>query len=111
MLGRFILALLLTLAIEGGVAWLLGLRTCQFLLAVTMINMITNPILNLLLLVLAYLGMEVTLLPVVLLEVLVVLAEWQLLVYVFGDPKGRFFVLSLLVNAASFLAGILFFWI
>lgn len=110
MFGRFLLALLLTLAIEGGVAWLFGFRTRQSQLAVAMINVITNPALNVFLLVLAWLGVKVTLLLILPLEVLVVLAEWRLLVYVFGDPKGRFFVLSLLANAASFLAGVLLFW-
>jgi membrane-bound ClpP family serine protease len=110
MLGRFLLALLLTLAIEGCVAWLFGFRRRRSQLAVAMINVITNPVLNLLLLVLAYLGLDVTLWLIFPLEVVVVAAEWGLLVYAFGDPKGRLFVLSLLANAASFLAGILLFW-
>jgi hypothetical protein len=108
--GRYLLALLLTLAIEGGVAWLFGFRTGRAQLAVASINCLTNPALNLLLLVLARLGMEVRLPLVVLLELLVVGIEWRLLVYVFGVPKGRLFVLSLLANAASFLAGVVLFW-
>ena len=111
MLGRYLLALLLTLVIEGGVAWLFGFRTGRSQLAVAMINVLTNPVLNVLLLVLAWQGVEVTLLLVFLLEILVVLAEWGLLVYVFGGPKGRRFVLSLAANAASFLAGVLIFWL
>jgi hypothetical protein len=39
----------------------------------------------------------------------VVVAEWQLLVYVFRNPKGRFLVMALLGNTASFLAGMLIF--
>ena len=107
MLERSLRALLLTVAIEDGIAWLFGYRTARLLLAVAMINCITNPALNFLLLLLAWQGVEVTLLLVVLLEVLV---EWRLLVYVIGQPKRRLFFLSLTANAASFLAGLLIFW-
>jgi hypothetical protein len=110
MLGRYLIALLLTIAIEGVVAWLFGFRTGRALLAVTMINCVTNPALNFLFLFLAWLGVEVRLPLVVLLEVLVVMVEWGLYVYVFEHPKGRLFLLSLAANATSFLAGLLLFW-
>jgi hypothetical protein len=110
MLGRYLLALLLTVAIEGTVAWLFGFRTGRTLLAVAMINCITNPILNFLLLFLAWLGVEVRLPLVVLLEIPVVVIEWGMYVYVFGHPKGRLFLLSLTTNVVSFLAGVLLFW-
>jgi hypothetical protein len=110
MLGRYLLTLLLTLAIEGGVAYLLGLRKGQAMLAVVMINVITHPVLTYLVLLLGYLGIDVTLVRVAILEILVVVAEWQLLVYVFGNPRGRLFITSLLANAASFLVGVLLFW-
>jgi hypothetical protein len=111
LLGRLLLALLLTLAVEAGVAWLFGFRTGRSQLTLALINVITNPLLNLLLLVLAYLGVQVTLLLVTLLEIPVVLAEWGLLVCAFGGPKGRRLALSLAANAASFLIGLLVFWI
>ena len=107
---RYILALLLTVAIEGGVAWLFGFRTGRSQLAVASINCLTNPALNLLLVVLTWLGVAVRLPLVILLEFVVVAVEWGLLVYVFGQPKRRLFVLSLLANAASFLVGVLLFW-
>jgi hypothetical protein len=103
--GRYLLALLLTVAIEAAVAWLFGFRAARSQLAVAMINCITNPSLNFLLLVLAWLGAAVTLPLVLFLEVMVVLVEWRLLVYVFGNPKGRLFSLSLAAIAVSFLAG------
>ena len=111
MLGRYLLALLLTLIIEGGIAYLLGLRKDQQLLTVAMINVITHPVLSYLLLVFGYLGMDVTLGLVSILEILVVIVEWQLLIYVFGSPSRRFFIVSLLANSVSFLIGILLFWI
>jgi hypothetical protein len=109
MLGRYLLALLLTLTIEGGIAYLVGLRKGEYLLAIAMVNVITHLILNYLLLVLGILGIEVTIVLVILLEILVVVAEWQLLVYAFGNPREKFLITSLLGNAASFLVGILLF--
>jgi hypothetical protein len=106
-LGRYLLALLLTIAVEGGVAYLFGLRTRRQMLAVAAINTVTNPILNYVLLVLRFLGLDVTLGVVVLLEILVVVAEWRLLVYAVGMPNERSLFLSLLMNTASFLAGVL----
>jgi hypothetical protein len=108
--GRYLLAFLLTVAIEGGIAWLFGFRTARSQLAVAMINCITNPALNYVLLVLAWRSVAVTLPLVVLLEVVVVLVEWGLLVYIFEHPKGRLFYLSLAANTASFLAGLAIFW-
>jgi hypothetical protein len=110
MLGRYALSLLLTILIETGVAYLLGFRTRWYLLTVAVINVITNPVLNYLLLVLGWLGMDVTLALVIPLEILVAVAEWRLLVYVFGGPKGRLLILSVLANAASFLIGLPVFW-
>lgn len=110
MLGRYLLALLLTLIIEAGAAYLLGFRTGRFLAALAAINVITNPALNYLLLVLAYLGREASFALIVFLEILVVIVEWQLLVYVFRSPRGRFLSISILANGMSFLIGLLLFW-
>jgi|WetSurMetagenome_2_1015567.scaffolds.fasta_scaffold187166_3 hypothetical protein len=108
--GRYLLALLLTVALEGGVAWLFGFRTGKSQLIVAMVNCITNPILNLLLLALAWQGVPVSLLLVTLLEVLVVLVEWRLLEYNLGGSKGRLLLLSFAANTTSFLAGVVLFW-
>jgi hypothetical protein len=108
--GRYLLALLLTLVIEAGVAWLLGFRTRRFQLALAVINCMTNPALNYLLLALAWCGVQVSLSLVAILEIPVIGIEGLLLGYVFGSPKGRFWILSLTANAVSFLAGVLIFW-
>ncbi len=107
--GTYLLALLLTLAVEGGVACLFGLRKRQALWAVVVINVITFVILNYGLLVLRYLGVNIPLALIIVLELLVVVAEWRLLVYVFGNSSGRFFILSLIANTASFIVGGLLF--
>lgn len=111
MLGRYLLILLLTVTIEVGITCLLGFRTRQAMLAVALINVITHVILNYLLLVLSYLGIDTTFAFIGILEVLVMIAEWQMLVYVFHNPKGRFLIVSTLANAASFFIGVLLFWI
>ena len=108
---RYLLALVLTVAIEGGVAWLFKLRTVRSQLTVALINCITNPTLNFFVYWLAWRGVEVTLFRVFLLEILVVIVEWGLLVYAFNGRKRRLLILSLAMNGASFLAGVLLFWL
>lgn len=108
--GRYVLALLLTLVIEGGTAYLLGLRTSRYMLAVALINVITNLVLNYTIFSLGYLGVDVTFALIVSLEILVVIVEWQLLVYIFREPKGRFLAISILANTMSFFIGLLLFW-
>lgn len=110
LLGPYLLALGLTVVIEGSLAYLLGLRTRRYQLAFALINVITNATLNCLFLFLSYLGINVTLSLVIALEIGVVIAEWQLLVYVFGEPKRRFLLISAVTNTASFLVGLLLFW-
>ncbi len=110
MLGRYLLTLLLTVIIEGGIAYLLGFRTRQYMLAIALINVITHVLLNYLILVLGYLGVDTTFALIVPLEILVVIVEWQMLVYVFRGPKGRFLITSILANATSFFIGVLLFW-
>ena len=109
MLAGYLLALFLTLIIEGCVAYVMGFRERKYVLAVAVVNVITHLILNYLLLVLGYLGVNVPLALVIILEVLVVVAEWQLLTYIFHNPKGRFLALALLGNTTSFLLGMLIF--
>lgn len=108
--GRYLLALLLTLIIEGGVAYLLGFRKSQSMLTIALINVITNLTLNYLILVLGFLNVDASLALIVVLEILVVIVEWQMLVYVFRNPKGRFLIISILANTMSFFIGLLFFW-
>jgi hypothetical protein len=107
--GGYLLALFLTIAVETGIVWLLGFRTHWHMLAVAAINTLTHPVLNFSFLVLGFLGLEVSLGGIVLMEILVVVVEWRLLVYMFGAPGGRFLRVSLLMNAVSFLAGLLIF--
>jgi len=110
MLGRYLLALLLTIVIEGCVAWLFGFRTGRYMLALAVINVTTNITLNCLLFVLAFVKIIAPIAFIVALEAGVVIVEWQMLVYVFDEPRRRFLLLSVLTNATSFLIGLLLFW-
>lgn len=105
-------ALVLTIAVETPAALLLGLRNKHALLAVLIINVITNPALNFLVLLNDYLGLiSPAIILIVFLEITVVFVEWKLLVYTLRMKNRRAFIVSLILNTASFLAGILIFWI
>lgn len=106
----------MTLAVELPVAALLGLRTRRALLTVVLVNLLTNLLLN-------YAGIlvaqfddwaarpaTVVVSALVVAELLVVIAEWRLLLWVLGGGSRRLFLTSLAMNAASALVGIVF-WI
>ena len=101
-------ALLLTLAVELAVAWLLGLRSRTQLLSIVLINVVTNPLLNYLLLVNGYFHLVVqTRALTVCLEAGVVLAEWALLVWALRLKTTKMLALSVVMNASSYFAGLL----
>jgi len=103
-------ALILTIVIEVGIAWLFGLRSKRELLTVLLINVITNPLLNYLITVNAYFHLvSQTNAFILCLEVVIVLVEWRLLVWVLRQSVKKMLVLSVVMNAASYLAGLLIF--
>ncbi len=104
-------ALILTIAIEAGVAWLFKLRSKMELGTVIHVNVITNPLLNYLIAVNGYFHLvSQTIILILCLEVIVVLVEWRLMVYVFRREAGKILVLSAVMNAVSCIAGFLLFW-
>jgi hypothetical protein len=106
-LRLFILALILTILIEVGVARLFGLKEKKELLTVVLVNVITNPLLNYLILVNAYfhlIGQSQILILII--EALVVLVEWRILVWALSQRAKKMFLLSLVMNACSFLVGL-----
>jgi hypothetical protein len=103
-------ALILTMAVEVIVAWCFGLRNKAGLAAILLINLITNPAMNFLILLNDYLGViNSTTIFTVCLEVFVVLIEWKLLTYALRMKNKKALGLSLGMNAASYLAGLLIF--
>jgi hypothetical protein len=113
-LAELAAALVLTIAIELAVVALLGGRTARELIAVALVNAITNPALNLTLLLL-----RGSLLPgltpdvatlaewvfIGIAEVVIVLAEWRLLVWALRADSRTWLVRSVGMNVASFVFG------
>jgi hypothetical protein len=113
-LGSLGAALLLTVATEAAVGWLLGLRTRRAQLLLLLINTVTNPLLNLLLGSLAFFGIILVRSPfdplVIALECVVIAAEAALLRATLRLPIGRSALVSALTNGASWLLGVLILW-
>ncbi|MGS0972201.1 MAG: hypothetical protein ACVCEJ_03015 [Candidatus Izemoplasmataceae bacterium] len=107
-----ILALVLTVGIEVVVAMIFRFQGNNRLKVVALASVITNPILTFVLSVLAmFTAAEASLYVILVLEVIVVMVEYYILHYVYGkkETKKRLFVLSLSMNAASYLVGVLVF--
>jgi hypothetical protein len=103
-------ALVLTMAVEVIIAWFWGIRGKAGLAAILLINLITNPALNFLILLNSYLGVvKSTLIFILCLEVLVVFIEWKLLAYALRLNNKKSLALSICMNTASYLAGLLIF--
>jgi hypothetical protein len=94
------------------VAAAFGLRTRQALLAVVLVNLITNPVLNYLTILGARIAdpeqvpAKVYLPMLVVAEILVVATEWRLLLRALGGSSKRMLAVSAVMNAASAAAGL-----
>jgi hypothetical protein len=105
-----LLALLLTEIVEITVALFLGYRRPREIIAVFLVNLVTNPSLNFLLFLNDYFGFIRHRLPLILvLEGAVVLIEWALLVFALRGNWKSLFVLSFAMNTCSYLTGVLIF--
>lgn len=101
-------ALALTLTVELLLAALLGLRRWTDFALVFAANLLTNPLVNVLAGV-ARLAGRLFIPALVLLEIGAVLGEWALYRRLLDCRKLPPFVLSLILNGASVLAGVLLF--
>lgn len=112
-LGLFT-ALALTIAVEAAAGWLLGLRDRHSQVVLLLINVITNPALNLLLAALAYFHIHIVASPfdpaLLLMEAVVIVAEAALLRLTLRLSLLRSAAVSAAANAASWLAGALLLW-
>ena len=98
-------ALVLTVAIEAVFAFLFGVRTGRGQFIVLLANVFTNPLLNAVLtLVSFYLSPTLYYWFLVPLEILVIFAEGRIYQTIL-HPKMQPYLLSFLLNAASFLLG------
>jgi hypothetical protein len=108
MMSMFI-ALALTILIETPIAWALGYRSRNEIITVILASVITNPPLNFIIAICAALKFTACAPLVLVLEAAVVIAEWRILLYALGGYSRRHFKTSLIINAASYLSGFLFF--
>lgn len=108
--GSYLIALLLTIAIEIIVAIFFGFRKKSEIATIIFINLITNPLLNYLLFINGYFGIStINTMTIIFLEVLVVLVEWLLLRFTLEQNSKKLFTLSLAMNFCSYIAGVLIF--
>ena len=106
----YLIPLILTIIIELSVAYLLGFRGKNLFLALLVINIITNPALNLVVSQTVDLWIRFGVSYILVLEAVVVVAEYLMLKFTFKNSKEPFFKLSFVMNATSFLIGILLLW-
>jgi hypothetical protein len=101
----YMMALGLTIGIEVPVAAIAGFRRKREFAAVALVSLFTHPLLTLALVSMpeAWSGAP-RLLALVVLEVMVVLAEWKLLVYALGRERYML-VIAGVMNALSFAVG------
>jgi hypothetical protein len=97
----------LDVAVEISVAVLLGFTGRQKIATIFFLNLMTNPATNTALLLNTYFHPIDYKLAVAVLEVLVAAVEWLALNSLFPGNIRRMLLLSLFMNAASFLAGLL----
>src|SRR5258708_17702423 len=105
-----VLALLLTEVVEVAVAVFLGYRRPKEIIAVILVNLLTNPSLNFLLFLNDYYGVVQRGWPLILLlEAAVILIEWALLVFALHENQKSLLGLSFVMNTCSYLTGVLIF--
>jgi len=109
-IGPAAAALGLTLLVELSVALAMGWRTWNDLTGVAAVSVITNPFFVLCVYVLLLIFRDLSPLPLVLflaaLEIVIVLVEWRLLRWALKKDSRRTVLLSAVMNAASFAAGL-----
>jgi len=98
----------MTVVIESGVAFALGYRSHRDLKCVFLVNVITNPALNFILIAHnIFMGKSPSELLIFVLEALIVIIEWRLLAKATNHGSKKMFLLSLAMNSASYLIGLL----
>jgi len=99
-------SLVLTIAVECGLS--LFFRSKQLSYSVLLCNLLTNPLLNFILLIVVYVwGPEPYLIVLAVLEVAAVVVETFVIRLMNSYSTLRAFALALLFNAASFCVGLL----
>ena len=103
----YLLPLVVTIIIELFVLYLLGFKEKKLYAAVALINLVTNPILNLTLFHTKNLLFIFGWIYIFFLEAIVIICEYIMLKLIFRDLKLPFLKLSFVLNASSFLIGLI----
>lgn len=108
---NFILCLVLTIIIEGIVIFIKYSRW-DYVYYSFLCNILTNPMLNLLLYLLVWgLGLEIYLPALIVLEIIVVIVEAYIYKILCKFSKKEALKLSILLNISSYLIGVVIFMI
>ena len=102
--------LVATVIIEVFVAYIIGYRKKNFLIIVALGSVITNPVLNVLILIYAFITLSyIPFYLLIILEVIVVYVEFRILYFVFKNkyPKRELFIVAAVINSTSFITGYL----
>ena len=103
--------LILTILIEETVIFLLGYRNKIILLVAALVNVITNPVANYIVMtnnIFNIIKPDISL--VIILEVLIVYIEWKILEHSLpNQEKQSYLILSIMMNLASFFTGTILF--
>jgi len=109
LVNSFVLPLAATILIEGSAAYAIGFRERQFVLVMILVNLITNPFMNFIVVLLAYLQMSSYLYWIILpLELVLIPVEYSLLSYAIPQRKKELLRLSAVMNLTSFAVGLIF---
>ncbi len=110
MIINFFISLSLTIIIETIICILFKYRDKYSFLSVIIINVITNPALNFIILANTYYSFFVyNTISILILEICVVIIEWLLLTFTLKYPSKKMFLLSLAMNIWSYSFGIILF--
>jgi len=105
---NLISALLLTEVVEFVAAYIMGHRGKEFYIALVLVNLITNPLINYILLVLYTLKLlHFRLIIIIILEIIVIISEWRILSYALPKKIKSFLTLSIAMNISSYLVGVM----
>ncbi len=106
MLSNYFFALAIAFLTESGVAAILGYKKKEFFVSVILVNLVTHPALNYLVLVITILSEYPSIWLILILELIVIVVEGELLTHVFGNRKKMYYY-SFLANSASYVIGII----
>lgn len=103
---HYLITLILTIIIESFTLYVIGYRNKELFKNIVIVNILTNPALNVLVNFTIDYFNEFRLYYILFLEILVVVIEWLFLKSVLKNYKLPYFKISFIINAVSFLSGL-----